>query len=124
MLSIAACGVSTVQPTVSIDDKGCASSDTDEWPNGVLDIEVSNSSASTSAVVMGTYDDGLGREDLVAYGSDISTRPPFITALEILEVAPARTRTLVFDHDPGTYFMTCLPDQNTMIVLDDVIFED
>lgn len=123
MLSIAACAGRTgrtVQPTVSIDDQGCASSNTVDWPTGVLAMEVSNNAASRSAIVIGTYDNGFEREDLVAYGSDISTRPPFITALEIFEVAPETTDTLIFDHGPGTYFMVCLTDTNTMFVLDDV----
>jgi len=120
MLSITACGSSTVQPTVSIDDQGCASSNTNDWPTGVLAIEVSNNPASGSAIVIGTYDNGFKREDLVAYGSDISTRPPFITALEIFEVAPETTDTLMFDHGPATYFRVCLTDTNTMVVLDDV----
>jgi len=120
MLSITACASRTVQPTVSIDDQGCASSNTNDWPTGVLTMEVSNNAESWSAIVIGTYDNGFEREDLVAYGSDISTRPPFITALEIFEVGPETTDTLMFDHGSGTYFMVCLPDTNTMVVLDDV----
>ena len=72
---------------------------------------------------MGTYNDGFGHEDLVAYGSDISTRPPFIDALEILEVSSQNTRNLLFDHGPGLYFMICMPDTSTMILLDDVTVE-
>ena len=124
MLSITACASSTVQPTVSTDDQGCASSNTDDWPSGVLAIEVSNNAASGSAIVIGTYDNGFEREDLVAYGSDISTRPPFITALEVFEVAPETIDTLIFDHGPGTYFMVCLTDTNTMVVLDDLTVDN
>jgi len=120
--SIAACDAATVQPRVSFDDQGCASSDTANWPDGALDIEVSNSTTLLGAVIMGTYDEGYGHEDLVAYGNDVSTRPDFMNSLEIFQVPPGSS-TLVFDHGPGTFFMACMPDTNTMIVLDDVTIE-
>ena len=72
------------------------------------------------AVVMGTYNEGFGHADLVAYGRDISTRPDFIDALEIYEVGPQTTRVVSFEHGPGLYFTTCLDSTSTMIVLHDV----
>lgn len=122
-LSMAACGSDTVEPIISFDEGTCTSSDPSVWPSGALDIAISNTTSARTAVVMGTYSDGFGHEDLVAYGSDISTRPDFINALEIFEVAPESTRNLLFDHGPGRYFMVCLPDNNTMVVLDDVTIE-
>jgi hypothetical protein len=122
--SIAACNAATIQPNVSFDDQGCASSDIANWPDGALDIEVSNSTPSLSAVIMGTYEDGFGHDDLVAYGSDISTRPEFIDALEIFQVAAGATTSLVFDYGPGTFFLVCMPDSDTMVVLDDVTIEN
>ena len=88
------------------------------------DIEVSNNTETGAAVVMGTYRDGFGHDDLVASGSDVSTRPDFIDAVEIFEAAPESTSSLLFDHGPGTYFMVCMPDNNTMVVLDDVTIGD
>lgn len=72
------------------------------------------------ALVMGTYDDGFGHDDLVAYRRDISTRPDFLEALEIYEVGPRSTRRVLFDHGPGRYFTACLDTTTTMIVLDDL----
>jgi hypothetical protein len=87
---------------------------------GPLAIEVTNDTDRRAAVVMGTYADGFTRDDLVAYGSDVSTRPDFIDALEIFEVGPGSTDQLVFDYGPGTYFRVCMPEANTMVVLDDL----
>ena len=123
VLIVAACGDDMVEPSVSFVGDDCSSSDPGKWPSGPLDIEVSNSTETSAAVVMGTYQDGFGHDDLVAYGSDISTRPDFIDALEIFEAAPESTSSLSFDYGPGTYFMVCLPDNNTMVVLDDVAIE-
>jgi len=122
--TLAACGSDMVEPTVSFEGEGCSSSDPGKWPSGPLDIEVSNNTESGAAVVMGTYRDGSGHDDLVAYGSDVSTRPDFIDAVEIFEAAPESTSSLLFDHGPGTYFMVCMPDNNTMVVLDDVTIGD
>lgn len=119
----AACGDDMVEPSVSFVGDNCSSSDPGKWPTGPLDIEVSNSTETSAAVVMGTYQDGFGHDDLVAYGSDVSSRPDFIDALEIFETAPESTSSLFFDHGPGTYFMACMPDNNTMVVLDDVTIE-
>ena len=73
---------------------------------------------------MGTYADGFGHDDLVAYGTDTDPRPDFMEALEIFQVAPESTSSLLFDHGPGVYFMVCMPDNNTMVVLNDVIIEE
>lgn len=72
---------------------------------------------------MGTYTEGHERDDLVAYGSDVSTRPTFINALEIFQAQPG-TSTLMFDHGPGMFFMVCMPDTNTMVVLEDLVIDD
>jgi len=120
LLGLAACGETAVEPSVTVEDTGCSSSDPSGWPSGPLNIEVTSSVDSVAAVVMGTYTDGYGRDDLVAYGSDVSVRPGFIDALEIFQV-PSGSTTVVFDHGSGTYFMVCMPDPNTMVVLDDVV---
>jgi hypothetical protein len=73
------------------------------------------------ALVMGTYNDGLGHDDLVSYGRDISMRPDFIDALEIYEVGSNSTRDISFDHGPGRYFTVCMDSTSTMIVLDDLL---
>ena len=125
ILALASCSQPVVEPSVFFDELGCGSSDVSAWPSkGPLEIAVSNTSEVTTAVVMGTYADGFGREDLVSYGSEVSTRPEFIDALEIHQVAPETTNALVFDHGRGIYFMVCMPDMNTMIVLDDVTIDD
>ena len=120
VLFVVACGSETVEPSISFENEECSSSDPTNWPSGALDILVSNNTDVRTAVVMGSYIDGFGHEDLMAYGSDISTRPDFINALEIFEVAPESTSHLLFDHGPGRYFMVCLPETNTMVVLDDL----
>ena len=122
--AVVSCGDSTVQPTVSFDNQGCRSSDVNRWPSGPPDIEVSNDLETRAAVVMGTYADGFGHDDLVAYGTDTDPRPDFMEALEIFQVAPESTSSLLFDHGPGVYFMVCMPDNNTMVVLNDVIIEE
>lgn len=115
------CSGEAVEPAVSFDQQVCSSSLVDRWPSsGPLEIAVSNDSEVRTAVVMGTYADGFGRDDLVAYGSDVSIRPDFINALEIHQVGPGDRNTLIFDHGPGIFFMVCMPDTNTMVVLDDV----
>ena len=119
-LFVVACGSETVEPSISFENEECSSSDPSNWPVGALDILISNNTGGRVAVVMGTYSDGFGHEDLMAYGSDISIRPDFINALEIFEVAPESTSHLLFDPGPGRYFMVCLPETNTMVVLDDL----
>ncbi len=111
----------TTEPIIAFEDESCSSSDPSHWDVENLAILVANSTGNRAAVVMGTYADGSTRDDLVTYGSDISTRPDFISALEIFEVGPESTGTLLFDYGPGTYFMVCMPDTNTMIVLDDLV---
>ena len=123
-LALVSCGSSQVEPTVSFDGEGCSSSDVRSWPSGSPDIEVSNNTETGAAVVMGTYADGFGHDDLVAYGSDVSTRPVFMDALEIFQVAAGSTTSFVFDHGPGTFFLVCMPDSDTMVVLDDVSIEN
>lgn len=117
------CGADTVEASITFDGGTCSSSDVSRWPSGALDIAVSNGSGRTAAVVVGTYFDGYGQADLEAYGSDISTRPDFIEALEIFQVGPGSSQVLAFGPGPGTYFMVCLPDTNTMVVLDDLVIE-
>jgi hypothetical protein len=120
VLLTAACGSDTAEPTISFDEGGCSSSDPSSWPSGALEIAISNGADGQAAVVLGTYSEGFGREDLVAYGNDVSIRPEFINALEIYPVAPHSSGNLAFDPGPGTYFMVCMPDTNSMVVLDDL----
>jgi hypothetical protein len=111
---------SDAERRISFNAEGCSSADSRESRSDSIEIVAANTTVRLVAVVVGTYDDGYDREDLVSYGPDISVRPDFITALEIFEISPASTRTLTFDHGPGTYFVTCLPNTNTMVVLDDL----
>ena len=106
---------------IGIDGDDCTSSIPGSWPNGPIQIEISNQTASTSAVIMGTYNDGFGHADLVSYGRDISTRPGFINALEIYEIGSESTDFVSFDHGPGHYFIVCMDSTSTMIVLNDLI---
>ncbi len=106
---------------IGIDGDDCTSSVPGTWPNGPIQIEISNQTASTTAVVMGTYNDGFGHADLVSYGSDISTRPGFIVALEIYEIGSESTDHVSFDRGPGHYFIVCMDSSSTMIVLNDLI---
>ena len=122
-LMLAACAETTVEPSITFEGEGCSSSDPSRWPPGPPEIDVANNMGHPTGVVMGTYDEGYGRDDLVAYGSDVSTRPDFIDALEIFEAAPGSS-TLVFDHGAGAYFMVCMPDTNTMVVLEDLVLEE
>jgi hypothetical protein len=110
----------TTEPTISFVDGSCSASNPDSWAVETLEIQVTNNTDSRAAVVMGTYADGFTHDDLVAYGSDVSTRPDFIDALEIFEVGPGRADQLLFDYGPGTYFRVCMPETNTMVVLDDL----
>lgn len=119
-LFLGACGTKTIEPSVSFDDESCSSSNPNDWPAGAPDILLTNNTVTRGALILGTYNEGFGREDLLAYGSDISTRPPFISALEIFEAAPESTRSVLFDHGPGTFFMVCMPAADTMVVLDDL----
>lgn len=106
---------------IGIDRDDCTSSIPGSWPNGPIQIEISNQTANTTAVVMGTYDDGFGHADLVSYGRNISTRPGFIDALEIYEIGSESADHVSFDHGPGHYFIVCMDSTSTMIVLNDVI---
>ncbi|MGI9529705.1 MAG: hypothetical protein ACR2NG_08340 [Acidimicrobiia bacterium] len=118
------CAAGTTEPSVSFDSESCSSSNPADWPAGPHDILVVNDSTTRGAVIMGTYNNGYSRDDLVDYGSDVSTRPPFIDALEIFEAAPESTTTVLFDHEPGTYFFVCMPTTDTMVVLDDFTITD
>jgi hypothetical protein len=108
------------QAHIGIDGDDCTSSIPGSWPNGPIQIEISNQTANTGAVIMGTYNDGFGHADLVSYGRNISTRPGFIDALEIYEIAPESTDHVSFDHGPGHYFIVCMDSTSTMIVLNDL----
>lgn len=118
-----ACAGGSVQPPeVLFDQDGCSSSEVSGWPtSSPIDIAVINESDAPTAVVMGTYRDGYSHSDLAAYGRDVSTRPDFIEALEIFQIGPRSEETLSFDPGQGTFFMVCMPDQNTMVVLDDLV---
>ena len=124
IVAAVSCSEDAVDPQVTFSEQGCSSSNADRWPSSEpVKIEVSNNSEVVTAVVMGTYADGFRHADLVAYGSDVSTRPEFIHALEIHQTGPGVTNTLLFDHGPGTFFMVCMPDAGTMVVLDDVTID-
>ena len=103
---------------IALDGNQCTSSIPEIWSGGAFEVE--NKNTITMAVVMGTYHEGYGHADLVAYGRDILPRPDFIDALEIYEVGPQTTRVVSFEHGPGLYFTTCLDSTSTMIVLHDV----
>lgn len=122
-VALAACSpgdAAPVDPKVTFEGERCSSSDPSNWPDGVLQIELSNNMPRPGAVIMGTYDEGFGQDDLEAYGSDISTRPPFINALEIFEVGPDTTDQFEFDHGPDLYFVVCMSVADTMTVLGDL----
>lgn len=119
-LTLGSCTSDTTEPTVTFDDGTCSSSDVSNWPKGAPDILLTNNTDVLTALIVGTYNDGFGRADLLDYGSDISIRPPFITALEIIESAPRSTSNARLDLGAGTYFMVCMPTTNTMVVLDDL----
>ncbi len=112
------------QVGVTLEGTECRSSIPKSWPNRALPIEISNETTMGMALVMGTYDNGFGRDDLVSYGRDISIRPDFINSLEIYEVRAETTRQVSFDHGSGRYFTVCLDSTSTMIVLDDLIVGD
>jgi hypothetical protein len=116
--------VVTERAHVVLDETGCTSSIPETWPSGVLEIEISNRITGRMALVIGTYAAGFDHQDLVEYGTDVSTRPPFINALEIFEVGPASTRQVSFDHGPGRYFAACMPSSVAMTVLDDLVVGD
>lgn len=42
-------------------------------PPGPVEVEMSNETTKGVAVIMGTYNEGFGRDDLVASGRDVST---------------------------------------------------
>ena len=111
-----------VNATVALDATGCSSTIPTHSGTGQLGIEIQNKTDNAMAVIMGTYDEGRDRNDLVAYGRDISTRPDsIIAALEIYEVASQATSQVSFDHGPGHYFTACMDTTSTMIVLNDLI---
>jgi hypothetical protein len=109
-----------VTSSVVIDGTQCTSTLPASTPGGAIPIEITNRTTTRTALVMGTYNEGYRRDDLVAYGRDISTRPPFIEALEIYEVPSQTTRQVSFDHGPGRYFTACMDTNSTMTVLDDL----
>lgn len=119
LMIVAACTPSGDMIATTAD--ACSSTLRADQPRGPVEFSIRNDDVGRSAIVMGTYQEGFGRDDLVAYGRDVTTRPPFITALEIFEVAAGETAEIVFDHGPGTYFVACMPDPNSMIVLDDLV---
>ncbi len=122
-VALAACAsgdTAPVDPVVMFEGEQCSSSAPADWPDGPLEIELSNGLPTRAAVIMGTYDEGFGEEDLEVYGSDISTRPPFINALEIFEIGPDTTDQFEFDHGPGLYFVVCMAATDTMTVLGDL----
>lgn len=125
-LALAGCDPGDAEPAdpvVTFENDQCTSTPPADWPEGPLEIELSNGLLSRAAVIMGTYDEGFGLEDLEAYGSDISTRPPYINALEIFEIAAGATDQFGFDHGPGLYFVVCMPEADTMTVLGDLTIE-
>lgn len=109
---------------VVLDGSGCtASAIPERWSDRPLPIEIINGTTTRMALVMGIYQEGFDREDLVSYGRDISTRPSFIEALNIYEVGPGTTRDVSFDRGPGRYFMVCMDSTSTMVVLADLVVD-
>jgi hypothetical protein len=104
---------------IVFDGRSCSGAGLAGWRGNPLDVI--NNSTTGVAVVFGTYAAGHSRADLLAYGSDVSTRPDFIDALEIFEVDPSTAAELAYEFTPGTYFLVCMPNTNTMVVLDDVV---
>ena len=90
------------------------STDPADWPNQDPVVVIDNHRENQVAVVIGAYHEGFGFQDLVDYGPDVTIRPNFIEALEIITVGPSGSRQVGFDHGPGTYFVVCMPDRNTM----------
>ncbi|MGI9608586.1 MAG: signal peptidase I [Acidimicrobiales bacterium] len=106
---------------VILDGSGCTSSIPRTWPTGALPIEIVNDTPTSMALIIGTYADGFGRDDLVAYGRDVSVRPQFIDALEIHQLGPESAADVLFDHGAGNFFTVCMDTTDTMIVLDDLV---
>jgi hypothetical protein len=68
-VALAACGpgdAAPVDPIVTFEGEQCSSSAPADWPDGPLDIELWNGLPTRAAVIMGTYDEGFGLEDLEA----------------------------------------------------------
>ena len=111
-------------PAVVLDATGCSSTIPSHADLGGVGIEIHNRTETAMAVVMGSYAEGYERDDLVAYGSDISTRPDFLENAEIFEVGPYETRHVVFDEGSGRYFAVCMDTNSSMIVLDDLVIDN
>jgi hypothetical protein len=106
---------------VTFDGTECISAIPNPQSTDSVELEITNEATTRIAVIIGTYNDGFARDDLVAYGRDLSSRPAFISALEIYEVGPETTRRVSFDHGPGCYFTVCMDTPSTGFVLDDLV---
>lgn len=120
-LTLLAAACAAAEPLIVISAETCSSTLRSDQPSGPVPFSIENDHDRQAAVVMGTYREGSSHEDLAEYGRDVTTRPAFIDALEIYEVAQGETREIVFDHGPGTFFVACMTDTNSMVVLDDLV---
>ncbi len=115
---------------VEIGDGECASTigDGSKWGHPLrssspVNLEIRNQTSTASAVVLGSYSEGSDRSDLIEYGRDISTRPPFIEDAQVFQVGAGQTATVEFHGDPGHYAAVCMDTTSTMVVLDDLVVE-
>lgn len=112
---------------IVFDGTECVSSIPDGLPGGGLTAEISNESENLMTFVIGTYQDGYGREDLVAFIEElevIAEPPPFIEILEFHELGSGSDGNYVFSLGDGLFFMLCLQQPSTALVLDDVVVGD
>jgi len=113
----------SADPVVVFDDTTCEANVT-RWPGDGSPIVVRNESSKLMALIVGTYNEGHSRTDLVDYAESWeggSARPDFVSATEIREVGPRSERPLLLEADPGLYFAVCMAMPDTMAVADDVV---
>ena len=106
---------------IVLNGTGCSSTIPSHSASGDVGFKIQNQTTTRMAIIMGSYAEGYGRDDLVSYGRDVSTRPNFLVNPEIYEVAPDSNRQITVERGPGRYFTICMDTPSTMIVLDDLV---
>lgn len=107
----------------------CSTTVPERWSSGeALDVELLNLGPDPVEFIIGMYDDGFGREDMLAYAEDKEGTPlgppSFANDRMTVGVSGGDEGLETTDLEPGRYYVVCLADSFTrLIVLDDLVVE-
>jgi inosine-uridine nucleoside N-ribohydrolase len=109
--------------TVVLTDQGCNGEGLNARPAGRVVIELVNSTDDMTWFAMGTYNDGFGRQDMIAHAEEAtSLNPPsFVEVVHAVEVPSDGETITAVELEEGIYWSVCLSEPARVDVLDDAV---